>query len=409
MPNINLTGPIVWAACRPILKLIFAMGIGVFMAKNKVLEASGSKVIAKVLNPCLLFSNVVVGINFQNLYEFGVMNLASMCHLSLGWILGCIGFRYGTISLAIILSLGNTPPFQPVGYTCFGIDVAGMPRESVGGRMSVVSAAASVGATVRRLSRNKELSGRFSMDGVKKEEESGGGGEVRRTVVDRQEGFDEEDGMQFTKEVAQEGGDAQIAVQDQISVIGPHTKSEPNKKRADDAETVHLEHEFQEEDPIKVTCWTVLKWLWMQIQFALTSLLSPANTATIVGLFVASIPALKGLFVKPQNHFLIEALQFLGGGARLVSPKIIIGISLCRLVVMPLLVSGGVIDADDKMFRFVLMLEACMPTASSTVYFTQMWHPKGEADAIAGVILVQYCLGFVCLTLSLSVILSLLS
>ncbi|KAJ3048704.1 hypothetical protein HDU99_009091, partial [Rhizoclosmatium hyalinum] len=144
-----------------------------------------------------------------------------------------------------------------------------MPRESVGGRMSVVSAAASVGATVRRLSRNKELSGSrdvlaagFSMDGVKKEEGSGSGGVERET--------DEEGGMQFSarslvagpsneaKEVVQEGGDAQIAVQDQISVIGPHTKSEPqfcdqntDKKRADDAETVHLEDEFQEEDPIK--------------------------------------------------------------------------------------------------------------------------------------------------------------
>ncbi|KAI9348508.1 hypothetical protein BDR26DRAFT_701757 [Obelidium mucronatum] len=192
----------------------------------------------------------------------------------------------------------------------------------------------------------------------------------------------------------------------------------------------------------RITVWGTVLWLFIQFQFIVTSLLSPANTATIVALIIASIPALRGIFKQsnPQGpeaplSFLFEVLQFLGNGAvplglmnlgaalgrldiqSLISFRVIFGITLCRLVVMPILgivavemlVGYGVLDASDKMLRFVLMLEACMPTASSTVYFTQMWHPKGEANAIAGVILVEYCLAFVLLTLSLSIILSLLS
>ncbi|KAJ3021333.1 UNVERIFIED_CONTAM: hypothetical protein HDU68_009679 [Siphonaria sp. JEL0065] len=147
------------------------------------------------------------------------------------------------------------------------------------------------------------------------------------------------------------------------------------------------------------------------------------SARTIIGLVIASIPQLRAIFKQSEVNgpeapisFLFEVLQFLGNAAvplglmnlgaalgrldirSLISYRVITGITICRLVVMPILgivvvealVAYGVIDATDKMLRFVLMLEACMPTASSTVYFTQMWHPKGEANAIAGVILVEY-------------------
>jgi hypothetical protein len=41
-----------------------------------------------------------------------------------------------------------------------------------------------------------------------------------------------------------------------------------------------------------------------------------------------------------------------------------------------------------------IQLEMCVPTASSAVFFTQLWHPTGDATNVAGVVLIQ-CMFFV--------------
>ncbi|KAJ3031463.1 UNVERIFIED_CONTAM: Protein M3 [Siphonaria sp. JEL0065] len=472
MPAINLTGAIVWAACRPVLKLVFVMGIGVFMAKNKVLEAPGSKVIAKiliwVLNPCLLFTNVIAGINFSNVVEFGIMNLASIAHISMGWILGLIvmlltqppiGFRYGTIlavtmancgdvALAIILSVGNNPPFNQgdsvlgvvyvsaylcftnlfffsVGYMYFGKDI-----ESLNIPQS------------RPASTSTQMSNNTNTLGLSKAKINDLLGSV---AVLSPKNYSSRD-----KLVVRTGSGSSNVVSARVSGVGRRSISASgvfSEKVASPTTSQPLfypEGSPIEEQPRekRISVWSVLVWLFVQLKIGLTSLLSPANTATIIGLIIASIPQLRAVFKQSELNgpeaplsFLFEVLQFLGNAAvplglmnlgaalgrldirSLISYRVITGITICRLIVMPILgivvvealVAYGVIDATDKMLRFVLMLEACMPTASSTVYFTQMWHPKGEANAIAGVILVEYCLAFILLTLSLSIILSLLS
>ncbi|KAJ3331734.1 Protein M3 [Blyttiomyces sp. JEL0837] len=180
-----------------------------------------------------------------------------------------------------------------------------------------------------------------------------------------------------------------------------------------------------------------------EVKFWVRSLLNLANVSSIIGLFVTSIPALRSLFVPSDPttsteaplSFLFEVFTFIGAAAvpmglvnlgaalgrltwkGLLPYPIILSITTARLLIMPVLgivlvqvlVNAGVLDEKDKMLRFVLMLETTVPTASSTVFFTQMWHPKGEATAIAGVILVQYAAAMVTMSVSLVVILSLLS
>ncbi|KAJ3071511.1 Protein M3 [Podochytrium sp. JEL0797] len=136
----------------------------------------------------------------------------------------------------------------------------------------------------------------------------------------------------------------------------------------------------------RVSFWSTVAWIVGQVKFVLTSLLSPANTA-----FLAAAAVPLGLINLGAALGRLDIKS-------LISFKVISGICICRLVLMPvlgivaveLLVEYGVIDRSDKILRFVLMLEACMPTASSTVYFTQMWHPKGEANAIAGGIFASF-------------------
>ncbi|KAJ1565799.1 hypothetical protein HK405_011582, partial [Cladochytrium tenue] len=72
-------------------------------------------------------------------------------------------------------------------------------------------------------------------------------------------------------------------------------------------------------------------------------------------------------------------------------------IAVTRLLILPAagiaavaaLAARGVLPSDNKMLLFVAMLEATVPTASFTVFFTQMWDPNGDARFISTVVLVQ--------------------
>ncbi|KAI8848224.1 auxin efflux carrier [Chytridium lagenaria] len=181
-------------------------------------------------------------------------------------------------------------------------------------------------------------------------------------------------------------------------------------------------------------------WFWIK---AFGNL---ANIATVVGLIVAVVPFLKALFIdlpnasaapstnEPPFLFLFETLKFLGDAAvplglvnlgaalgrlnlrSLLPIRITLAIAFARLVMFPLigfaiiigLTNAGVVDRNDKMLRFVLLIETGVPTASSTVFFTQLWHPKGEADNIASVVLIEYTMAavsmIVCLAIALSIV-----
>ncbi|KAJ3106348.1 hypothetical protein HDU96_008271 [Phlyctochytrium bullatum] len=180
-------------------------------------------------------------------------------------------------------------------------------------------------------------------------------------------------------------------------------------------------------------------WFWIK---AFGNL---ANIATVLGLFVAVIAPLRNLFQYPTANkvgqpeppflFLYDTLYFLGDAAvplglvnlgaalgrlnlRSMLPiRIILSIAFARLLFFPLvgftviegLVNAGIIGKSDKMLRFVLMIETCVPTASSTVFFTQLWHPRGEADHIASVVLIEYLMASVTMVIGITAALSILT
>ncbi|KAJ1565726.1 hypothetical protein HK405_011727, partial [Cladochytrium tenue] len=126
-----LSGRIVWAACRPILKILVEMGIGFAVARCGMLNAEGSKIIATIL------VWVVSGLDANDLSAFGIMTVASAAIVGLGFLAGIlilrvtnppVGIRYATIMatalgnsgdlpLAIVLSLGDSAPFSTGGST----------------------------------------------------------------------------------------------------------------------------------------------------------------------------------------------------------------------------------------------------------------------------------------------------
>ncbi|KAJ3291657.1 Protein M3 [Rhizoclosmatium sp. JEL0117] len=366
-----------------------------------------STILINVLYPCLLFPNVIVGVKPSNIGSFGIMTVASAAIVVLGLLLGTIvlkltnpppGFRYGSVMatamgnhgdmvLAVCISVGNLPPFSAgdsakgvayvgaficftniffftIGYKYIGEDFKNLPKAD----QSSLTVVETVTAT-RKESHLESIETRIE-----------------------------------TSEAVQPSN---------ILIIEEDTKSKP-------------------------TIYSTAKE-WAIIFF------NPSTIATILGLIVTMVPVLRNLFYTDDTltatatsqplAFIFKSFQLVGGGAvpigilnvgtalgrlqlKKFAPIRVIGaIGFCRLILMPVLgivlvqvlATHGIIDANDKMMRFVIMLEAAVPTASTCVFLTQFWHPKGESDMIASVVVVQYGIAMVSMTFALAVMLSLLS
>ncbi|KAJ3358300.1 Protein M3 [Allomyces javanicus] len=176
------------------------------------------------------------------------------------------------------------------------------------------------------------------------------------------------------------------------------------------------------------------------------TLTMPPNFALVLGLLVALIPGVKSVLVPvagstsvPPLAVIYDTTTFLGNGAMPLS-MCLFGAALTtidpdwraaavgvrwaavwlvfyRLLFLPVagialvegMVAWGWIDAEAKMLRFVLMMQACVPTAQMCLILTQYFHPRGESKEVATVMALQYAISVVTLTASLTYILAILS
>ncbi|KAJ3038760.1 Protein M3 [Rhizophlyctis rosea] len=231
--------------------------------------------------------------------------------------------------------------------------------------------------------------------------------------------------------VADGGGSASIVVE--LNDYPPHN---PPRSRSlssafpnvEDAESVATSLGKKSRIPAALRTYWKRYGLSKKQLDVIRSVCNLANLSVIFGLIFAITPFLKNLFIytnptephtidhEPPFRFLFEVFEYVGAagpplgvinlGAALgrLSTKsmlplnISLSITMTRLVIIPIL---GIaltqlftyhiswIDPNDKILRFILMFQACCPTASATVFITQMFHPKGEANEIASVVLVQ--------------------
>jgi predicted permease len=154
----------------------------------------------------------------------------------------------------------------------------------------------------------------------------------------------------------------------------------------------------------------------------------------IIGFVFALISPIRGLFVTTSSReegteplrFLLETIAFLGSFAvplglinlgsalgrikinNLLPLRYIFSIVLAKLFIIPaigiviaqlLTFRSSLISPDDKLLRFIFMFQVCsyrlnsqgaVPTANTLVFLTQYHSPNGEADAVAGVVLIEY-------------------
>ncbi|GAA5996605.1 uncharacterized protein JCM10292_003082 [Rhodotorula paludigena] len=180
----------------------------------------------------------------------------------------------------------------------------------------------------------------------------------------------------------------------------------------------------------------VAQSIWTFLRPVITS---PPTMTLLCALVIALIPVLRALFIAPDGTesfhptapdgdpplaVLYDAASFVGA-ASIPTGLIILGASIgkislpkplsrlpisgilamafTRLVILPIvgfffvrqLVKSGMIDGDNHVLRFVMVLYSCVPTATNQVTFSILFAPKGResnADLVSAYLLVEYAI-----------------
>ncbi|KAI0782582.1 auxin efflux carrier [Abortiporus biennis] len=167
-------------------------------------------------------------------------------------------------------------------------------------------------------------------------------------------------------------------------------------------------------------------------------LFGPVTTTLLISLPIALIQPLKALFVdvssmggpnwkgpdgRPPLAFVIDTAEFVGdiaiplalillgsSFARLKVPRPIsrlpilamIAVALAKMLILPVIgvlmiqgmVSGGLIDKDAKVEKFVAMFLSGTPAAVNQMIVSSLYSPDGDVDTLSAFLLVQYVFMF---------------
>lgn len=462
MPALSV-GWLVWAAMKPVVKLGILLLVGVYCSKIKLITPLVSKTLIKFLllfpYPCLFFTSIVTSIESEAMGKMAVLVLFSVIFLTLGHLVGiglaailkpkktfkntlimsCSMGNYGDLPMAVVLSVGNSEPFTD-GDSNTGIAYISAFLLLTNLYFFIVGLA-SIGKDIQALvEEERELEPQVVALTCLNIESSSSSSS--RPLYQRPQNNINIESRQDGNSQTNHANNV-ILVQDEHAEVNEDlrlsSKSLLSKASSKAYKGSRWKISSLDIDRIRMYLETPSAKLWMQCVF------SPCNIAIVAGVIVTLTPSLKALFIKsppalnikdqPPLSFLLEVMVRIASCAvvlgivnlgvalgnlevkKFIGWRIAGGIAFTRLLLLPamgiaitLLISSTTtwIPPSDPMLRFVIMLEAVVPTASSTVYFTQYWHPKGEAQEISGVVLLQYCICGFSLTLSLISILSLL-
>ncbi|KAJ3088722.1 Protein M3 [Quaeritorhiza haematococci] len=525
-------GQLIWAAAKPMLKIFMIMGVGFILSKKDILTPIVSKVLTKVRMSRSLSQNVET----DNLKQLSVLICASIFYCVLGHGFGLIISRtlrpprhfrngaimatsmgnWGDLAFAVMLSLGNNPPFEPggadigvayifgflvfanfyfftVGYKGIGDDFRNNTHESSTNTLPIANTTVTLPPPHSPPSRSDSLRLRSRKENtvmkyIHKPEDNRGQPlllssssslSVSTPIASPPQGS--ESSFSEVVVLVPEGKDSGPSVN---GMSGQKMVTNPTERFGDVEKELSgaVDKDCDKKSEDRVECVSEVsmsaipstspmvvvqntsshggngatKWYntgylgrlnaWRQtddFKIWFDAIANNCNIAIILGIIVSTVPALKSLFVpsktsaaEPPLKFILETLAFVGAAAvpvgimnlgaalgrltfkSLLPFRIIAAVTLCRLIIIPVIgvtltqvltYYTPLIDPADKVLRFVLMFEACVPTASSAVYFTQYWNPTGEAIEMSSIILVQYPIALITLTGSMAVILNLLA
>ncbi|KAI8057183.1 membrane transport protein-domain-containing protein [Syncephalis plumigaleata] len=376
-------GQLIWMAAKPIIKLALVAGGGMALSRANILTASASKLISKIivnlLMPCLLFANMAKSLSIDNLPQLGIMTITAVFYILLGLVAGLLmkrflnppsRFQYGIVAasiwgnwgdlpLAIILSVGDMPPFQS-GDTKLGL--------------AFVSTLICVF--------NVTL---FPMDDKVPPN--------RSSIAQSNTG----------EHNANEEEMKQKTDNDQITVINMDTTmtetnapSTPHRTTTTNYDQIAFYHQFD----VTYEYWH-LPWYTSGFHPPVKNLFVPTSSE--------SLPT-----SEPPLYFLLDTLAFIGASSVPLSITNL-GAALAKMKFKTMHVRSAmhglhwVDPLEDRALRFVYMLAGCMPTATTCLLLTQLYSPDGQAHEVAGALVLQYLGGLVTMVGALALIILIIS
>ncbi|ORX95824.1 auxin efflux carrier [Basidiobolus meristosporus CBS 931.73] len=416
------TKDVIWMALKPILKLLINAAGGFALARAGIITPATAKTVSKIivnlLLPSLLISKLVLHLDIDEIANMGISILVLVTYILLGLVGGLLmksflplpeGFKGGFVSmnvwgnfadlpLAVLMSIGNSPPFLP-GESAKGSAYTAMFYVVFNFTLFVCG-----GSTI--------IESDFSNPVVLPES-------IPLPEVPKRD-------QPSLKEIDDEPSTSESASDSMQNPIGHHSN---------DSNITVVDTLKDASKPVSSP-----KWKKAMKRF-LRNLMIPPNIATFIGVTVALVAPLKGLFIarKGSSHepclsWVLDSiitisgayipLAFVNLGAALSKisvhrvPKVAaLAITFFKMIVFPFIGVGYIqlltyhtplIDPEDRVFRFLLMFGSCVPSATTLLLLTQFYNPTGKAKEITGILALQYLVGFVTMVISMVIILNLL-
>ncbi|KAJ7816252.1 auxin efflux carrier transmembrane protein [Mycena leptocephala] len=434
-------GQLIWISCRPLFRLIICTGCGFFLTKADLFPAVAaqgtSQILLNITYPCLLFSKIVPSFSVQNIAALAPIVLIAVLYQILGGVVAWIvtqlfwvphRFRWGIlvagvwgnvgdIPTAVVLSIMGAAPFNgsadqalSIGYISGFIFVGVITFFPVGGNRLV--AMDYVGPDIEHEDVKEALQARH-----------------RRIFV------------QWPRRLIRKLNGGKSVFPDDLTESDDRPAVNELEKTPSDGRSDRISggpsHGTDERLPTSSTTRLTPTSRGRRLRSAvftfLRNLLIPASVSIIASFAIALAPPLKALFIpvdgthihpapdgQPLLAFVMDAASFIGAAsvpmglvclgsalARLRVPRgswdrlpvgAILAFSVGKLLVFPGLVHAGVIASEDKVLQFICMFFACLPTATTQVFVTQVASGTGSAEHLSAFLIPQYALMLISMT-----------
>ncbi|KAG6370646.1 auxin efflux carrier [Boletus reticuloceps] len=372
------TGELIWVSAQPLIRLFLCVAAGFVLTKAgflpPVAARSAGQMILNVTAPSLMFSRVVPAFNSSNIGVLGPLTLVALLYEAIGIVMSWIikqlfwvphRFRHGILAAggwgnigdiptSVLLSLTAAAPFNgtsdqnlAVAYISVFILIFLITLFPLGGANLVMM----------------DFQGPDVIDGDVQEQLKTKqrllGAAIERMVISLKRPF-----HQRKSEAGSSDYDDENAVTSTHRLSDPHLTEllEPKSEPAQAAPLYRRLARFG--------------YRFFQ------TVISPCSLSIILAFIISIVPVLKALFVpdvpgvymptapdgQPPLAIILDTTTFIGVGA-------ISALAIARLVIMPVLgvlitqglTQAGLLDAKDKLLRFVCIFFSCLPTATTQV------------------------------------------
>ncbi|KAI5980939.1 auxin efflux carrier [Pisolithus albus] len=438
------SGTLLWVSVQPIIRLLINVGCGFLLAKlgiiSPVVARGAGQIVLGIAFPMLMFSKIVPAFSSQNISALGPLVLVALSYeaigIALSWLIKQIfwvphRFRYGIIiaggwanvgdiPTSVVMTLMASSPFN-------GTQDENLAVAYLAAFLLVFCVTLFTTGIVRWLE--------MDFDGPDVTDE-----EVRERLRRKQKAVLADLARlpsrllcYRSERIAPGSTDSDVEACETVTSTQENTNSD---NAISDPATLEQEGKKEKLETTTKTHVSTRRRIFRGFCNVVRSASSPPSVSIVISFIISVVPTLKALFVadvpgvnmppapdgQPPLAFLLNTATFIGAasvpigimtlGSAIARLEITSGswrklplasigaLAIARLIVMPILgvlisqglTRIGLINAEDKVLRFVCIFFSCLPTATTQVYLTQVYSGTGTAGHLSAYLIPQYIL-----------------